>query len=129
MADYSSSLSLANRLIAKKGMEIVYLRREISGEIDIKTGKRPVRITESRVMAVLSRPTREEIAEGHFQGVGQTVLVPGDAVKNPAISDRLRFSGREWEITEILEIAPGGTPVLYKLGVREAGNVSGLGQH
>lgn len=121
MADHSGFVSLANKLIAKNGMEVVFVRELASGEIDLLTGKRPVAIEETRAMAVLTRPTKQELEAGRFQNASQVVLIPGDAIPAPSIADKLRFSGHDWEIVEILEVAPAGVPILYKIGVRDGG--------
>ncbi len=124
MADYSGFIALAERLIAKKGMEMTWIRISMHGEIDPVTGKRREQHEEIQVMGVCSRPTKEELQNGRFQNCSMLVLVPGNAVAKASITDRLRFSGREWEIGEIVEIAPAGEVVLYKLGVRESGQCS-----
>ena len=121
MADHSGFVSLANKLIAKNGMEVVFVREMASGEIDLLTGKRPVATAKTGAMAVATRPTKQELEAGRFQNVSQVILIPGDAIPAPSIADKLRFSGHDWEIVEILEVAPAGVPILYKFGVRDAG--------
>lgn len=121
MADYSSFIALANRLISQKGMEMTFRHLRQSGQVDPATGKRQLDVTETRFMGAITRPTKDETAQGHFQNVTQVVLAPGDALKNPSIADRLRFLGHDWEISEILKVAPAGVPVLYKFGIRDAG--------
>lgn len=123
MADSSNFISLANQLIAENGMEITFLARSANGEVNPKSGKREIEAREHKCMAVLVRPTKEELAQGHFQNISQVVLVPGDAIPVPSITDKLRFSGHEWDIAEIVTIEPSGVPILYKIGVKDAGHV------
>lgn len=121
MADHSEFVALANEMLGEDGMEMVFLHLKQDGKIDPVTGKRPVTVMETRFMGLVTRPTKDETAAGRFQNVTKVVLAAGDAIRQPAISDKLRFLGHDWEIREILEIAPAGVPVIYKFGVRDAG--------
>lgn len=89
MADYASFLALANRLIAKKGFEMAFIRQKTDGLVDPITGKREIIVEKTPFMGVCVKPAEKEIATGHFQGVSQVALAPGDAIANPTISDRL----------------------------------------
>lgn len=112
---------MANRLIAKNGMEMSFLKISQGKGIDPVAGKRPVSIEESKFMGVIVKPTKAELDMGRFQDVSQVVLIPGDAVPRPAISDRLKSQGREWEIKEVYEVMPAGESILFKIGVKDAG--------
>lgn len=122
MADYSSFLSLANRLIGKKGMEITYLHiTEVDDFFDPVTGKYPVQIEEKKVMGVKTSPTKEELERGQFQGIKLVILVAGDNLKNPDITDMIQFGGHDYDIKEIVTVAPAEDNILYKFGVEDAG--------
>lgn len=121
MADHSEFIALANEMIAEDGMEMTFCHFEQSGKIDPVTGKRKANASEKPFRGVITKPTKDETAQGRFQNATQVVLAAGDAIQNPAISDKLRFLGHDWEITEILTVEPAGVPVLYKFGVRDAG--------
>lgn len=122
MADYSSFLSLANRLIGKKGMEITYLHiTEVDDFFDPVTGKYPVQIEEKKVMGVKTSPTKEELERGQFQGIKLVILVAGDSLKNPDTTDMIQFGGHDYDIKEIVTVAPAEDNILYKFGVEDAG--------
>lgn len=122
MADYSSFLSLANRLIGKKGMEITYLHiTEVDDFFDPVTGKYPVQIEEKKVMGVKTSPTKEELERGQFQGIKLVIIVAGDNLKNPDTTDMIQFGGHDYDIKEIVTVAPAEDNILYKFGVEDAG--------
>lgn len=122
MADYSNFLSLANRLISKKGMEIIYLHiTEVDDFFDPVTGKYPVKIEEKKVMGVKTSPTKEELERGQFQGIKLVILVAGDNLKNPDTTDIIQFGGHDFDIKEIVTVAPAEDNILYKFGVEDMG--------
>lgn len=122
MADYSKFLSLANRLISQKGMKMTFLHvKEIGDAFDPDTGKYPVQIEKKEVMGVRTRPTKEELERGLFQGVKLVVLVAGDNLENPDITDMLQFGGHDYDIKEIVTVAPAEDNILYKFGVEDMG--------
>lgn len=123
MADHSNFLTLANRLIDKHGMTMTFVRVVADGELNLVTGKRVETVEDVEFIGVRTRPTKSEIETGHFQGVSTVILAAGDALPLPTIADRLRFDGHDWEITEVYQVAPSDLQILYKLGVKDAGNV------
>lgn len=122
MADYSKFISLANRLIDKKGMKMTYLAiSEIGDMFDPDTGKYPVEIEPHEVMGVKTAPTKEELERGQFQGIKLVVLVAGDKLENPDTTDMIQFDGHDYDIKEIVKVAPAEDNILYKFGVEDAG--------
>lgn len=122
MADYSKFLSLANRLISKKGMEITFLHiTEVDEFFDPVTGKYPVQIEKKEVMGVKTSPTKEELERGQFQGIKLVVLIAGDKIENPDTTDIIQFGGHDYNIKEIVTVAPAEDSILYKFGVEDAG--------
>lgn len=122
MADYSNFLSLANRLIAKKGMKMTFLHiTEVDDFFDPDTGKYPIQIEEKEVMGVKTSPTKEELERGQFQGIKLVVLVAGDNLKNPDTTDMIQFGGHDYDIKEIVKVAPAEDNILYKFGVEDMG--------
>lgn len=65
MADYSNFISLAQRLIAKKGAPMTYVSVRDHGEIDPHTGKRPVDVEAFEVIGVCTKPTKDELQAGY----------------------------------------------------------------
>lgn len=122
MADYSNFLSLANRLISKKGMEITYLHiTEVDDFFDPVTGKYPVQIEKKEVMGVKTSPTKEELERGQFQGIKLVILVAGDNIENPDTTDMIQFGGHDYDIKEIVTVSPAEDNILYKFGVEDMG--------
>lgn len=123
MADYSNFLSLANRLIAKKGMKMTFLHiTEVDDFFDPDTGKYPVQIEEKEVMGIKTSPTKEELERGQFQGIKLVVLVAGTSLETePDTTDMIQFGGHDYDIKEIVKVAPAEDNILYKFGVEDAG--------
>lgn len=124
MADYAKSLALAQRMIAQKGMPMTYLSITEYGRIDPDTGKKPVRVEKSEFMGVRTAPTANELERGRFQGIKLVILAPGDIVAKADTTDVIQFGGHDYDIKEIVTVAPAETVVLYKFGVEDVG-VSG----
>lgn len=122
MADYSKFHALATRLIAEKGMKMIFLHVTKAGDqFDPDTGKYPVAIEEREVMGVLARPTAKELGAGLFQGLRTVALVAGASLEKADLTDRLRFGGHDYGIREIVNVAPAGETILYKFGLEDMG--------
>jgi len=121
MADYSIQIATAQRLIRQKGMPMTFMSVTEYGDVDPVTGKRPVQVTLTDMYGVRTQPTAEEIQRGQFQDVTFVILVSGDAIPAADTSDVIRFGGRDYDIKEILRVAPAEQVILYKFGVRDVG--------
>ena len=119
--DYSAKTAKAEAKIAKYGQKIIWAKVEESGRIDPATGKRPAMWVEKEIMAVKTRPTKEDIGAGLFQGLHMVALIAGNAIDAPDLTDRLRFDGHDWRIREIVKVQPAEECVLYKLGLEDMG--------
>lgn len=123
MADYLDFIELANELLDEFGMPITYLAVSEYGKVDPDTGKKPVKIESFEVIGVKTSPTKEELDRGQFKGVTMVVLVAGDKLNNPDTTDVIQFDGHDYDITEIVKVAPAQDNILYKFGVTDAGLV------
>lgn len=121
MADYGNFISLANRLIAKKGIAMTYVHVTESGAIDPVTGKRQVAEEAIEFMGVKVSPSATELQAGHFAGVDMVILAPGDAIAKADLTDRIICQGHDCRIREIIRIMPAEVCVLYKFGVKDMG--------
>ncbi len=121
MSDYSKFIALANRLISKKGMVMKYLAVTEYGKIDPDTGKKPIKVEKYEFMGVRTAPTANELERGLFRGIRLVILAPGDIVDGADTTDVIQFDGHDYDIKEIVTVAPAETVVLYKFGVEDVG--------
>lgn len=121
MADFTKFISLADRLISKNGMPMTYLAISEYGKIDPETGKKPVKIIKYEVMGVKTRPTKNELDTGLFQGIKLVILIAGNQLDKPDTTDVIQFDGHDYDIKEIVTVAPAEDNILYKFGVEDAG--------
>lgn len=122
MADYSKFISLANRLIDKKGMKMTYLSiSEVGDMFDPDTGKYPVEIEPHEVMGVKTAPTKEDLERGMFAGLKMVILIAGDKLLNPDKTDIIQFGGHDYDVKEPYAIAPAEDNILWKIGVEDMG--------
>ncbi len=129
MADYPAIAAKAKAKLIAKGMQMqfVHIVQPGGGGFDPESGKPyPPIETITDFYGVKTQPTKEEVQSGAFQGVSMVVLAPADAAggNEPSTAHKLRFGGRDWDITEIRPVAPAETVMLYKFGVKDAGAVS-----
>lgn len=129
MASYSVIAAKAKAKLQAKGMPMQFVRivQPEQGGFDPETGL-PYAPTETITdfYGVKVQPTKDEVQFGAFQGVSMVVLAPADAAggEEPTTAHKLRFGGHEWDITEVRPIAPAEVVMLYKLGVKDAGEVT-----
>lgn len=123
MADYSDFIELANEMLDEFGMPMKYLAVSEYGKIDPDTGKKPVQIEEYEVMGVKTVPTKTELERGHFQGIKLVALVAGDKLQNPDTTDVMQFDGHDYDVKEIVKVAPAQDNILYKFGLEDAGAI------
>lgn len=119
MADYSNFDALALRLIASKGVAMTFVQIKFSGWIDPDTGKYQETRTEMPFMGVFTKPTLTELQAGLFKGLQTIILAPGQSIPDARTSDRITFDGHDYDIKEIITVAPAGKPILYKFGVEK----------
>lgn len=123
MADYSDFIELANEMLDEFGMPMKYLSVTEYGKIDPDTQKKPVEIEEHEVIGVKTSPTKEELERGFFQGIKLVALVAGDKLKNPDTTDVMQFDGHDYDVKEIIKVAPAQDNILYKFGLEDAGEI------
>lgn len=122
MADYTKFISLANRLIDKKGMKMTYLAiSEVGDMFDPDTGKYPVQIDEQEIIGVKTAPTKEDLERGLFNGLKLVILVAGDKLFNPDKTDIIQFGGHDYDVKEPYAVAPAEDNILWKIGVEDMG--------
>lgn len=122
MADYSTKAAKAKRKLRKKGMPMIYvsITEDTTGMIDPDTGKYPVTVERIPFYGVKTQATVEEVQAGHFQDVSWVVLAPGDVTATDT-TDVLQFDGHDWDIVELVPVAPAEQVIVYQLGVKDAG--------
>ena len=119
--DYAEYLALAKEHIAECGCSMTYIKRRESGKVDARTGKRTVTESKSEFEGLITKPLATEVQAGRFQKAQMVILAAGDVTDKPDITDCILCNGREYAISEIVPVMPGGVPVLYKFGVNVAG--------
>lgn len=123
MADYSADINLAYEMLNEFGMPMTYLSITEVGRIDPDTGKRPVTVEKVELYGVKTAPTVAEVQRGQFQGLSLVVLAPGGVINGADITDVIQFDGHDYDIKEIVSIAPAEKVILYKFGVQDAGKI------
>lgn len=119
MADYARHIAKAAAKIARYGSMAEFVSTEpaydpISGQM---IGGEKI----EQAMAVLTKPDQKALASGSIQYGDAILLVPaGGLSERPKPGGIARMSSRTWRIVAIDEVAPDGTPILYKLQVRQA---------
>lgn len=119
MADYSRYVIKAEEKIAQFGAsaDFVLSGQEYDPLSGIMTGGE---ITVS-VMALLTRPDKKALASGGVEYGDAVLLVSAAGLPDkPEPGALVRMGKRSWRIVALDEVAPDGTPILYKFQVRQA---------
>lgn len=124
MPDYAKTARTAALKIAAAG-QVAALRRIVLGDYDTNTGK-------PEVLSDTSHPCYVVLFDYSLQGSGissepgsliqagdKQILLPayGLAIA-PAPGDTLIVGGATWNVTNVKELNPAGTPILYDLNGR-----------
>ncbi|GAB1254555.1 hypothetical protein [Desulfovibrio falkowii] len=129
MSAYAETAAKAKDKLTSKGMDMQHIRivQPAGGGFDPETGL-PYSPTETVTdfYGVKTQPTAAEVQSGAFQNVTMVVLAPADMAGGeiPTTAHKLRFGGRNYDITEVRTVAPAETVMLYKMGVQDAGAVA-----
>lgn len=122
MADYSASMQQAEAAIKAKGMPMLFVWEEQSGDFDPSIQGYPTITTSVPTYGVKTSPTVEEVQGGVF-AIGSTIVLVAGAVfaQPPRTTGYITFGGHRWNITAFKVVQPAEQAILYKFQVTDAG--------
>lgn len=124
--DYASIRGKADALIAKFGQSVTFTRKVESGEYDVGDGLSVV--TETTFTAtVVVLPTGEAKISAFDQArrpelvdsARRFLIVSAEDIDHvPQATDTVEFESETWNVTGVTPLAPGGTDLIYNMGVK-----------
>ena len=121
MADYSSQIATAARLIKQKGMVVTHRRKLFSGTYDPVTDSYTEASVDTDVWAVRTEAGEPEQKNYGF-AIGSAVLyVAADVLDGILVSDLFVIGGTVWAIQNVATTAPAERPVLYAVELKSQG--------
>ena len=121
MADYSSQIATAARLIRQKGMLVQHCRASFGGTYDPVTDSYTETETLTEVWAVRTEAGEPEQKNYGF-AIGSAVLyVAADVLDGILVSDSFVIGSERWAIQKVATTAPAGRAVLYAVELKEQG--------
>ena len=121
MADYSSQIATAARLIRQKGMTVTHRRKLFSGTYDPVTDSYTEASVDTDVWAVRTEAGEPEQKNYGF-AIGSAVLyVAADVLDGILVSDLFVVGGTVWAIQNVATTAPAERPVLYAVELKSQG--------
>ena len=121
MADYSSQIRTAARLIQQKGMTVTHRRKLFSGTYDPVTDSYTEASVDTDVWAVRTEAGEPEQKNYGF-AIGSAVLyVAADVLDGILVSDFFVVGGTVWAIQNVATTAPAEKPVLYAVELKSHG--------
>ena len=121
MADYSSQIATAARLIQQKGMVVTHRRKLFSGTYDPVTDSYTEASVDTDVWAVRTEAGEPEQKNYGFS-IGSAVLyVAADVLDGILVSDLFVVGGTVWAIQNVATTAPAEKPVLYAVELKSQG--------
>lgn len=117
--DYSRFKSTATTLIAKYGGDVTFRHKELDTSRP-QPGGYPTITVETPVKALRTNPTMQELQAGAVQLGDVILLVSGADLEKPDTSDTVLMDGKEWGVKHIVNVAPSGDDILYKIQIRVA---------
>ena len=125
MADYSSQIATAARLIRQKGMTVTHRRKLFEGAYDPITDSYSEASVDTDVWAVRSEAGDAEVKNYGFS-IGSAVLyVAADVLDGILVSDLFVIGGVQWAINNVATTAPAERPVLYAVELKSQGSADG----
>lgn len=117
--DYAQKLESVKAKLKKLKAEMVYVAESKSG-MPVPGGGSVSKEIRTKFYGALTNPTADEIMTGIFSATDAVILAPGDCTDGkPDTTDFIEFDGTRWEINKVHKVAPTGSPILYKFGVKE----------
>ena len=121
MADYSSQIRTAARLIQQKGMVVTHRRKLFEGSYDPITDSYSEASVDTDVWAVRTEAGEPEQKNYGF-AIGSAVLyVAADVLDGILVSDLFVVGGTVWAIQNVATTAPAERPVLYAVELKSQG--------
>ena len=122
MADYSSQIATAARLIKQKGMVVTHRRKLFEGTYDPITDSYSEASVDTDVWAVRTEAGEPEQKNYGF-AIGSAVLyVAADVLDGILVSDLFVIGGVQWAISKVATTAPAERPVLYAVELKSQGS-------
>ncbi len=122
MADYTSQLATASRLIRQKGMLVTHRRVEFGSTYNPATDSYDQSETLTEVYAVRTTAGDNEQRSYGF-AIGSAVLyVAADVLDSILVTDSFIVQGTEWAIQNVATTAPAEQPVLYAVELVSQGS-------
>ena len=125
MADYSSQIATAARLIRQKGMMVTHRRKLFESTYDPITDGYSEASVDTDVWAVRTEAGDAEVRNYGFS-IGSAVLyVAADVLDGILVSDLFVIGGVQWAISNVATTAPAEQPVLYAVELKSQGSADG----
>ena len=122
MADYSSQIATAARLIRQKGMMVTHRRKLFEGTYDPITDSYSEASVDTDVWAVRTEAGDAEVRNYGFS-IGSAVLyVAADVLDGVLVSDFFVIGDTVWAISNVATTAPAERPVLYAVELKSQGS-------
>ena len=122
MADYSSQIRTAARLIRQKGMQVTHCRKAFDGAYDPATDSYQEAVTETEVWAVRTTAGDAEVRSYGFSFGSAVLYVAGDVLDGVLVSDSFVISGEVWAVQSVATTAPAERAVLYAVELKSQGS-------
>lgn len=117
--DYTRFKALSSSLIAEYGGEVTFIHKQLDTSRP-QPGGYPTITVETPVKALRTNPTMQELQAGAVQLGDVLLLVSGADLEKPDSNDTVVLDGKEWGVKHIVNVAPSGDDILYKIQIRVA---------
>lgn len=117
MSFYEGMAYTATSLVTKFGREVTF-KRETGGSIDPVTGATTPPVVELFTPPGIWQTIKRENIDGTLIQFGDKMLVI-DASFAPEMSDQVLVNSTYWNIVDISDKNPAGTPLVYNVQVRK----------
>lgn len=126
--DYSGFVSLASRMAGKFGRSIIFTK-VTGGSYDPSVRSVVKTETQTAVNAIVLNASAGKVSAFDEQkrsadGLGlearRFLIIPGDALASPPEpGDRVTLDGEEWNVVGSTPINPGGSVIVYRVGINQ----------
>ncbi len=124
MGLYERLASTATSLISSKGVAVTFTRRTV-GEYNVETSTSEITTEVIPARVTIFEYSDRELASGATMADGsrvqrgdRKVLMEPNVSKAPQLNDIISLLDGDYRILDVQKVAPAGTVVIYKLGVR-----------
>ena len=118
---YDKTASSALRMIKSKGMAMI-LRVATEGAYIPGSGTPTQTTTDYPVFGVLTNPfviQKQTFFANSLIESNDRVVLMGAGGGEPSPGDIMIINGAQWAVVSVIPIAPGGTPIIYKVQIRK----------